>query len=59
MSLFKKNVENEVFEPPVLSDSIGGGVRCYLDMCKLFALLEFIVGLLNLLCIWNVLSSLL
>ena len=29
MSLFKKNVENEVFEPPVFSDSTGEGVYYY------------------------------
>ena len=59
MSLFKKNVENEVFEPPEFSDFTGEGVYHYYDMEELFAPLEVLVVLLNLLCIWGGLSSVL
>ena len=56
MSLFKKNVKNEVVEPTVFADSPGEGVYLYYNMDELFAPLEFIVVLLNLLCIWSLLS---
>ena len=56
MSLFKKNVKNEVIEPTVFADSPGEGVYLYFIMDELFAPLEFIVVLLNLLCIWSLLS---
>lgn len=48
MSLFKKSVENEVFEPKVFSDSPGEGVyfACFDDTVEKFILLAFVMCLL-------------